>query len=278
MADEGRETHLRTFAEISEAVHASGLDRGIVCLHSSLKSFGRLKEGPDSVIQPFVQAGCTLVVPAFTYECEVITPLGDRIPQNGYCSTLPFRYETAEPFSRSSTFISKEMGAVPARTLAYRERVRGNHPLNSLVALGPFAAEIMASQTTLDVYGPYKRAYRHERAFLVLAGVGLTKATPIHYAEEHAGRRLFRRWARYADGSIWQVAVGSCSKGFENFAPKVRSIEQRIQVLESQWRIYPFRAFVDAVSAAIVENPVISHCGESECTRCGDAVRGGPIL
>jgi aminoglycoside 3-N-acetyltransferase len=278
MSDTGKTEFLRAFSDISRAIREAGLNGGIVCLHSSLKSFGALEQGPDSVIQPFVRAGCTLIVPAFTYECEITTPMGERIPQNGYRSSFPCPYETALPFNRSSAMISKEMGTIPARILTHRDRFRGDHPLNSIAGLGPLAGEIVAYQTSLDVYGPYKRAYRCERAFLVLAGVDLTKATPIHYAEEHAGRRLFRRWAKYADGSIWQVATGSCSEGFEKVAPKVRPLEQVIRVLESRWRIYPFRAFVDTVSAAIREDPAVTKCDDPECTRCADAIRGGPVI
>jgi aminoglycoside 3-N-acetyltransferase len=104
--------------------------------------------------------------------------------------------------------------------------VRGNHPLNSFSAIGPLADELIRTQSLLNVYGPLQALYKHPATYMVLIGVDLTKATPIHFAEEKAGRRLFRRWAKLLDGTVHEVAVGSCSEGFNNLAPAVKELVQ----------------------------------------------------
>lgn len=250
----------------------------VICLHSSLKSFGHLEGGADTLIRAFIDQGCTLLVPTFTYGCAAPPPLGRRILQNAWDDSAALQEEDTVAYDKNSTLVERDMGAIPARLLQMQGRVRGDHPFNSFSALGPLAGELIGAQTPLDVYGPFKAALSRPSARLTLVGVDLTKATPIHLAEELAGRRLFRRWARNADGAVQEVAVGSCSEGFNNLADAVREIETSVTVGQSRWRVYPFGAFIDAVTAAIVQNPQITHCADPNCTRCNDAVRGGPLL
>lgn len=264
-----------TYAQLVEAIRAGGLENGVVCLHSSLKSFGFLEGGPDALLRAFIDCGCTLLVPAFTYECEV-PPVRD-IPQNGFGDDDDF--DLPVPYDPTGAMIARDMGAIPARLLQIGGRVRGNHPLNSFAALGPLADELIAAQGPLNVYGPYKTAYASPvPAYVVLAGVDLTSATPVHFAEERAGRRLFRRWAMHIKYGIQEVEVGSCSDGFNNLADAVAPIETRIRAGQSEWRIFPLRAFIDALAASIAKTPSITHCADANCARCRDFVRGGPIL
>jgi aminoglycoside N3'-acetyltransferase len=266
-----------TFNDLVQAIREAGLSNGAVCLHSSLKSFGYVVGGSKAVVQAFLDSGCTLVVPSFTYECEVAPPPGRVIPQNGLETFRPF----GEPavYDRDDNLITlEEMGAIPAQVLALEGRARGNHPLNSFAAVGPLAQEIIERQAPLNVYGPLKELYARSPAFMALIGVDLTKATSIHLGEEMAGRRLFRRWAKDSNDVVLEVEVGSCSEGFNNFAPFLASIEKTLQVGPSTWRLYPFRAFIDTIAAAIVQNPHVTHCPNQNCARCNDAVKGGPIL
>jgi aminoglycoside 3-N-acetyltransferase len=46
----------------------------------------------------------------------------------------------------------------------------------------------------------------------------------------------------------------------------------------SQWVIYPFKEFIDIATNAIEEDQAITHCSNTNCIRCNDAVKGGPFL
>ena len=268
-------TPITTYPQLVEAIRAAGLENAIVCLHSSLKSFGQLDGGPGTLLRAFLDCGCTLLVPTFTYPCEV--PPHRHLAQNGCDDDDEF--DPAVPFDPQGDMIARDMGTIPARLLQIEGRVRGNHPLNSFAALGPLADELIAAQGPLNVYGPYKAAYDHAvPAYLVLAGVDLTSATPVHFAEEKAGRRLFRRWARHSKYGVQEVEVGSCSEGFNNLSESLIDIETRVRAGQSDWRIYPLRAFVDKLAAVIAESPSITHCADANCLRCNDSVAGGPIL
>lgn len=270
--------HSTTYADLIHAVHSSGLAGGVIALHSSLKSFGQVDGGAGTVVRAFLEASCTLVVPTFTYGAQVPPPPGWSLAQNGEEGDSSEDAEPVTPFDLSGPVIERSMGAIPAHILSCAGRVRGNHPLNSFAAVGPLAAEIIAAQSLLNVYGPYKQMYARQDAFVLLIGVGLTRTTPVHFAEERAGRRLFRRWAKYADGTVYEVEVGSCSEGFDQLDPAVSQIEHTIQVSGSRWRVFPFRTFVDTVAAAVIQNPAITHCADPACVRCRDMTLGGPLL
>jgi aminoglycoside 3-N-acetyltransferase len=261
-----------------QAIEAAGLANSVIALHSSLSSFRHLEGGAETVVRAFLDTGCTLVVPTFTYGCQVPPPPGWFLAQNGDEGSREYDDADALPFVSASPMIERSMGAIPAHILTLPARVRGDHPLNSFAAIGPRAAEIIAAQGMLNVYGPYKKMYTWDDAYVLLMGVGLTRTTPIHFAEEQSGKRLFRRWASQADGTAIEVEVGSCSGGFDHFDPVVSGIEKTIQVGDSRWRIFPFKSFIDTVAAAIRQTPTITHCDNPDCIRCRDMVRGGPVL
>jgi aminoglycoside N3'-acetyltransferase len=265
-------------ASLEQAISTAGLAGSVVCLHASVKSFGPVDGGADVIVRAFLANSVTLVVPTFTYACEVHIPPGRNYPQNGCDPAYLAETRAAVPFVRESMLISPEMGMLPARVLAHPRRIRGDHPLNSISALGPAADQLAPLQSPMDVYAPYRAALRQPSAYLILAGVELTRATPVHFGEEVAGRRLFRRWALLEDGSRVETAVGSCSEGFARLDPIVRSVETRLTVLASPWRIFPFAVFIQKVAEAIRQDPAITRCDNPECTRCRDAILGGPIF
>jgi aminoglycoside 3-N-acetyltransferase len=266
-----------TYADLIQAIDAAGLRQGVIALHSSLKSFGHLEGGPETLVRAFLDAGCTLVVPTFTYSCQAAPPPGWSLNQNANVHQTDAAYDLVEGYDSASMIIEPSMGAVPACILSLPGRVRGSHPLNSFAAVGPHAVELIDAQADFSVYGPYKKMTLWANAYLVLIGVGLTRATPVHYGEERAGRHLFHQWAKRVDGTVREVEVGSCSEGFDHFNPVVSEIEKTIQVGSSRWRVFPFGAFIDAIAAAVIQTPSISHCDNPGCARCRDMALGGPL-
>jgi aminoglycoside N3'-acetyltransferase len=267
-----------TQRDISNAADLLELSGGIVCLHSSLRSFGRVEGGADTVVAGLLNKGITIIVPTFYYGAIVCPPPEKRIIQNGTdYSSLPAPGEVVS-YRPLPQMIDKSMGAVPACVLKMKECERGDHPINSLSAVGPKAKEIIECQKPLDVYAPFRKLYGREDAFIVLAGVDLRRATAIHFAEQLAGRRLFRAWAEITGGLILETEVGSCSEGFNKLKAFTDPIERSIHVGESLWRVFPFRKFIDAVTEAIKSNQSITHCEDDNCLRCNDAVSGGPVV
>ena len=102
--------------------------------------------------------------------------------------------------------------------------------------------------------------------------------TLLHFAEEMAGRTLFRRWANDATGRPTMVEVGSCGRGFPNLAAVLDPVAKIHSVGESTWRVYPVKETLALAAQAIREDPTITRCPHDDCGRCRDAIAGGPIL
>ncbi len=267
-------------ADIIEAINQLNLDNKIVCIHSSLKSFGFVEGGAKTIINAFLDKGYTILVPSFTYDYALSPPVDDRPPRNGYNYNVHYDDSSRKDkiFTVQSNDISKnDMGAIPYEILRMPERHRGYNPLNSFTAIGPRAAELVAGQSPIDVYAPLKKLYEMG-GYIILMGVDLTRMTAIHYAEEMAGRNLFIRWANGLDGKPIRVCTGSCSGGFNKFEPMLNNIERRIMVGKSLWRLFPMKEAMDICASAIKKDQHITRCENQDCERCRDAVQGGPIL
>lgn len=267
-----------TKQQLTAAIRKLGLSGQNVCIHSSLRSFGdRLEKGPATVAEAFLGEGCTILVPSFSYEYQT-APDPQYMPERN-----AYPYEGAPELEENGVYqadtapVSKDMGAFPAYLVTREDSMRGGNPLNSFAAAGKNAAALVGGQSAKDVYAPFRELCRTD-GFVLLLGVGLTRCTAIHYAEQQAGRELFVRWAKAPGGKTIPVQTGSCSEGFEAFAPVLAPAVRTVQVGESRWQVIRARELVRLCADAIRKNPGITHCGDPDCGRCNDAVRGGPVI
>jgi aminoglycoside N3'-acetyltransferase len=269
-----------TQQNIGDAIQRLGLNGKAVCLHSSLSSFGRVDGGADTVIDAFLESGCTLLVPVFSStHFEVQPERCQLLERNGWdvieAEKFPRRTDTV--YSPDRNLIDADMGAISVALLQRPERVRGNHPLNSFAAIGPQANDLVAGQSWKDVYAPLRELTKINGC-VVLAGVDLNRMTILHLAEALAGRRLFRRWATGSNGSAVAVPIGGCSEGFPNLENVLGLLATETIVGTSKWRVFPSAESVTTAAAVIRTEPGITHCGDPECLRCPHAVAGGPHL
>lgn len=269
-----------TLDSIRNTVCQLGLAGKAVCLHSSLRSFGWVEGGAVAVVDAFLLAQVTLLVPTFSWSYSVMPPPHLRFLRNAadYDYLASNRAEMHAVFdAETSLAIDGHMGAIPAAVLAHKDSQRGNHPLNSFAALGPLANNLIRGQKPNDVYAPLE-TLASEGGFLLLAGVDLAKATLIHLAEKQAGRVLYRRWANGPDGKAIAVEAGGCSDGFGNFESVLSPFATTEIVGKSQWRCYPADRVLVAATRAIKDDPQITRCEANPCSRCDDLIAGGPIL
>lgn len=265
--------------DIRCALRSLGLSEQAVCLHSSLSSFGHVEGGAATVVEAFLEEGCTLLVPTFSSAFEATPPAHLRFERNGWSyETQRAASEGAHKiFTPDAPDIDDDMGAIPATILARPERVRGHHPLDSFTAVGPRAEELASGQSPSDVYAPLDALIR-AGGFVLLMGVGLERMTLLHLAEKKAGREMFRRWARGADSETVVALVGGCSEGFGKLEPHLRPVMRTAVVGQSAWKLLPAEPALTLAAGAIRAEPRITHCGGPACERCDDAVAGGPIM
>lgn len=269
-------------SDVTEAAQAFGLADKPLEMHSSLRSFGVLEGGPDAVVNGLLAAGSTVLVPTFsTFHYGMAQPT--HFPElcferNALAELATETYLDPTPlYDTSSLEMNEDMGTIPRSVLARPDHIRGDHELNSFSAVGPLATKLISGQTSEDVYAPL-RALVDADGHVVMMGVDLNRMTLIHFAEQVAGRNLFRRWVRDAEGNPKVVNIGSCSNGFERFTPVFESIERTEKVGSSTWRIFPASKVIRLAAQVIRDEPGITRCDSEDCARCPDAIAGGPIL
>ena len=247
-----------------------------VCVHASMRSFGAIRTTSKIVVDQLLKAGCTVIVPTFTYSMEQPPPLPGRPARNGWNDTDSLPEPHDHFFSpRSNDLSLAAMGAFPAAILAMKDRVRGNHPLNSFTAVGPAAKNIIETQSAENVYGPLKTLCDLKGAILLI-GTSYTSLTLLHLAESDAGRQLFRRWGQNENREIVECSTGGCSNGFDRFESVLASIDEYVG--ESRWRYLDANEARQAAATSIKHQSLSTHCGREACQRCIDATLGGPIL
>ena len=83
MANESKQAP-RTISldSISSAVRQLGLARLPLMIHSSLRSFGRVEGGPQTVLDAFLEQGCTVMVPTFSSVYTIPPEPDQRLERN----------------------------------------------------------------------------------------------------------------------------------------------------------------------------------------------------
>lgn len=250
-----------------------------VMVHASLRSFGDwIEGGAETLLDALLSGRRTVLVPSFSEShFDAVPTAAMRPARNGvdYADFAGKIHEGPEYTIRCG-LIDPSMGTVPATLIACPGACRGQHPLDSFAALGPQAAELVAGQSTTDVYAPL-RALAERGGTVLLMGVGLNRMTALHLAEQESGRRLFVRWTRGKQGEVKMVETGSCSEGFPRLEPCLRPYALTAGVGRSQWTAYPAKETIAAASAAMSADPGITHCSDKDCIRCRDSIAGGPI-
>lgn len=264
---------------VRAAIRELGLRGRPLCVHSSLRSFGRIEGGAQTVLGGLLAEGCTVLVPSFSSYYAIAPPVEMRPARNGwdYSVNWALPRSTRRRYTPSSDLIDGDMGAIPAAIISSNGRARGDHPLNSFAALGPLAGDLVRGQSPFDVYAPI-RALAEVDGYVVLMGVGLDKMTALHLAEQRAGRMLFRRWADDPDGQPMMVAIGSCSNGFPRLDAVLQPLERQTVVGESLWRVFPVKGTLIVAEQELRANPNITRCDDPDCELCPDSIAGGPLL
>src|SRR5439155_21031518 len=73
-----------TASTIQRSVRKLDLSGQCLCVHASLRSFGRVEGGAPAVVQGLLAEGCTVLVPTFTSGFSMPPPLCWRLPRNGW--------------------------------------------------------------------------------------------------------------------------------------------------------------------------------------------------
>jgi aminoglycoside 3-N-acetyltransferase len=245
------------------------LENSPVIVHASLKSFGQVEGGPQTVVSALMSVFPSILVPTFTYK-TMVTPLTG--PENNGIS-----YSSGQSLNRMAEFFTPKMpadvlmGILPETFRKHPRARRSSHPILSFAGIN---AEMFLEPQKLDDPLAPLGALHEQDGWVLLLGVDHTVNTSIHYAEKLAGRRQFVRWALTPKGVVECPGFPGDSAGFNAIAPEMAKFTRRAQIGDAQVQAVPLSMLFKVVINKIKKDPLALLCQQAECERCGEIRKG----
>ncbi|MDD2920894.1 MAG: AAC(3) family N-acetyltransferase [Anaerolineales bacterium] len=258
-----------TPADLKTGLAKLGLNKNLVIAHASLKSFGFIEGGAETMLEALLSSTRGIIMPTFTYKTMLNPEVGP--PRNGinYGSESDLN-KMAEAFHRDMP-ADKMMGILPETLRKHPKAKRSPHPIQSFAGIG--ADAIINSQTIFDPFAPI-RALAESDGWVLLLGVDHTVNTSIHYAEKISGRLQFIRWALLPDRVMECRNFPGDSEGFNSIAPLVEKYTRRVNIGDALVQAVHLNSLIRVAVDQLQKNPLAFLCGRKDCERC-NAVRMG---
>jgi aminoglycoside 3-N-acetyltransferase len=255
------------FAQLKSAFKELKLADKPVIVHSSLKRFGPIECGPQTVMQAILATTHGLMVPTFTYMTMVTPGVGPENNGLTYGSGHDLN-KMAIPFHHNLQ-PDKMMGSLPRTLLFHEGSSRTAHPILSFGGIG--LDHILITQTLREPLAPIGALANHD-GWVILINVDHSVNTSIHYAEKLAGRRQFLRWAIVENRIVECPGFPGDSTGFTEIEECLRDDTRRVQVNNAVIQALPLQRLFAAVQDLIKKDPLALLCQQGDCERC-NAVR-----
>ena len=256
-------------ADLRTGLAKLGLNKSLVIAHASLKAFGHIEGGADTMLEALLDSVRGIIMPTFTYK----TMLNPRIgpPRNGMTYGSETNHNKMAEAYHPDMPADKMMGILPETLRRHPMAKRSMHPIQSFA--GIHADAILNVQTIFDPLAPIG-ALANQDGWILLLGVDHRVNTSIHYAEKLAGRMQFIRWALLPDRVVECPGFPGDSEGFEAIAPAVEIYTRRVEIGSALVQAVHLRSLIRVVVDQLKENPFALLCQRQDCERC-NAVRWG---
>jgi aminoglycoside 3-N-acetyltransferase len=258
---------LPDYNELCSAFQALGLQDTPVIAHASLKPFGYIQGGAETVLRAMLASFAGLIMPTHTYKTKIIPEVGP--PNNGivYGNGI-YKNKMAQPFHRGMKTDSM-MGVLPETLRCHPSATRTAHPILSFAGVN---ADFALLPQTL--YEPLASigALAEQDGWVVLINVDHTVNTSIHYAEKLAGRKQFVRWALVDERVVECPNYPGDSMGFQAIEEHIRPDMRRVNIGEAFIEAVPLKRLFEVVQGLIRRDPLALLCDQPDCERCS-AVR-----
>jgi aminoglycoside 3-N-acetyltransferase len=261
-----------SYSDLKLGLTKLGLTDRLVIAHASLKAFGHIDGGAETLLGILLASTRGLVMPTFTYKTMVTPRVGP--PNNG------LTYGRDEDLNKMAEPFHPDMPADPmigilAEMLRRHPAAKRTfHPIQSFAGIS--ADAILDSQTIYNPLAPIG-SLADQDGWVLLLGVDHTVNTSIHYAERLAGRRQFVRWALMKDRIIECPGFPGDSSGFNQIADDLEKDVRRVQIGTAIVQAIPLQVLIQAVINRIKQDPLALLCQREDCERCG-AIRISEVI
>lgn len=240
-----------------------GLTKHLVIAHASLKAFGHIEGGAETMLAALLDSVRGIIMPTFTYKSMLNPEVGP--PRNGitYGSETDLN-KLAEAFYPDMP-ADKMMGVLPEFLRKHPKAKRSSHPIQSFAGIR--ADAVINSQRSYDPLAPIGMLADQD-GWVLLLGVDHTVNTSIHYAEKLAGRLQFIRWALLQDRVVECPGFPGDSDGFNVIAPALEKYTRRVEIGDALVQAVHLKSLIKVVMDQIKENPFALLCQRQDCERC----------
>lgn len=240
-----------------------GLTKHLVIAHASLKAFGHIEGGAETMLAALLDSVRGIIMPTFTYKSMLNPEVGP--PRNGitYGSETDLN-KLAEAFHPDMP-ADKMMGVLPEFLRKHPKAKRSSHPIQSFAGIR--ADAVINSQRSYDPLSPIGMLAEQD-GWILLLGVDHTVNTSIHYAEKLAGRLQFIRWALLQDRVVECPGFPGDSDGFNVIAPALDKYTRRVEIGDALVQAVHLKSLIKVVMDQIKENPFALLCQRQDCERC----------
>lgn len=253
-----------SYRDIECGLRKLGLEENTpVLVHTSLKAFGGVRGGAETLLGAVLASFDAVMMPTFTYKTMIVPEDG---PENNgiiYGSGKD-RNRMALPFSKDMP-ADKLMGILPETLRREPESRRSMHPILSFSAVGMDAA--LETQTLKSPLAPIGEL-ASRNGWVLLMGVDHSVNTSIHYAEKLAGRAQFTRWALEKNKITECPGFPGCSNGFNQLEMPVNEITRRVKIGAAEVQALPLNPMLDTAVEMIANDHQALLCNNPECERC----------
>jgi aminoglycoside 3-N-acetyltransferase len=252
-----------SYKDLKDGLSTLGLNKNLVIAHASLKAFGAIEDGAETLLKALLDTTRGVLMPAFTYKTMLNPDVGP--PRNGITyGTQADLNKMAEPFHADMP-ADPMMGVLAEVLRKHPKAKRSTHPIQSFA--GIHADAMLNSQTLFNPLAPIGVLADND-GWVLLLGVDHAVNTSIHYAEKLAGRIQFIRWALTRERVVECPGFPGDSEGFNVIAPDVEKYTRRLKIGGALVQAVHLKSLIDAVVQRIREDPFALLCERAECERC----------
>ncbi|HUE99724.1 MAG TPA: AAC(3) family N-acetyltransferase [Anaerolineales bacterium] len=245
------------------AFQALSLQDKPVIAHASLRPFGYIEGGAETVLDAIRTSFASVIMPTHTYKTKIIPDVGP--PNNGiiYGNGI-YKNKMAVPFHPAMR-ADPMMGILPETLRNHPSATRTAHPILSFAGIN--ADLTLFTQTLYEPLAPIG-ALAEQDGWVILISVDHTVNTSIHYAEKLAGRKQFIRWALVEDRVVECPNYPGDSMGFQAVEEHIQFDTRRINMGGGFIQAVPLKRLLEVVQGLIKKNPHALLCEQPDCERC----------
>ncbi len=251
------------YQQFRSAFAELGLSDKPIIGHASLKPFGRIDHGAETVVRAMLDSFNGVMMPTFTYKTMVTPEIGPLNNGITYGAEKDLN-KMAQPFTPSMP-ADKMMGILPETLRKHPSALRTAHPILSFA--GIHLDKMLGTQTLYEPLAPIA-ALAEADGWVVLINVHHSSNTSIHYAEKLAGRKQFIRWAMVEDRIVECPGFPGDSSGCNEIEHHLRSDTRRVLVGDGFIQAISLQRLLAAVQELIKQNPLALLCQRTDCERC----------